>query len=141
MLTRPVIEPSCGPDDAWKQDVFRYVCSELGLSDPWAYAERVQRAAAVAVEAACATPRDFSPAKQFGREHSGLLLGLTVSTVLTGGVPLLLLLTGKVLHALDANSDEMLRPGWAPRWFRANVSEPFKWSLDRARRRMRWRRG
>ena len=122
--------------EMWKQDILRYVCREFGLGDPYVYANRVQWQARGAFDAAWRTPSDLTPAREFGREHKGLLFGLTVSTVLTGGVPLVLLFTARVLQVLDANADEMMKPGWAPRWLRRQVWQPCSEMLHRVRRRI-----
>lgn len=122
--------------EQWKVDILLYICRELGFHDPYGYAYRVQSQLAEALEAAHRTPRDFEPARKFGRENKGLLLGLTLSTVVTSGVPIVLLFTAKVVQHLDAHADDLLRPGGMQRWFVAYLWRPSRELLRTARKRL-----
>lgn len=96
----------------WKNDTFQNICKSLGIGDPFARASILEDRATAAF--AAARQRDFGPARQFGRENRGFLVGFAVSTVLTGGVPVMLLFMKSCVHRLDANAAEMLKVGPGP---------------------------
>lgn len=121
----------------WKVDFLRLMYQELGWGDPYEHIERVQRQASEALSAARATPRDFQPAKKFCLEHPGLLIGLSASTLVTSGLPIVLMFTARMVQKLDACSDDLLRPGGVNRWVLAYVWRPCYEAVGEVRRRSR----
>ena len=121
--------------EAWKNDTFQNICKSLGIGDPFARASVLEWRATQAFDAA--RQRDFGPARQFGRDNRGFLVGFAGFTVITGGMPLLLLFLKSCVHRLDANAAEMLkRPGWAARWLQA-YWRPWRASMQDWRQRAR----
>ena len=123
-------QPQYGPAysrrsyDLWKRDILLYMCRELGIANPYASIFRTEARASEALDAVCRMPPDFGPARKFGRDYSGLLIGLTVSSLLTGGVPLILLFSVKMLRIMDTNAEDLLRPGGISHLFRIHICQP-----------------
>lgn len=117
----------------WKRDMFKFYCDELGIGDPYGYAARVRWQFNFALQSAWA--RDFSYAQRFVHDHSGLLVGLGVSTLVTGGVPIVCLTMYKLISVLDRHSDAMLRPGGIQKVLVANLVQPWTQLVNKWRRR------
>ena len=122
---------------AWKNDMFKFYCNELGIGDPYEYAARVTWQADFALQSVRQSPRDFTFARRFVHDHSGLLVGMGVATLMTGGVPIVCLAMYKLISVLDRHSDALLEPGGLRRFVIVHAFQPCVQAVNGWQRRAR----